>query len=65
VEKNEIKIRQLFVGTEYTGRNLGLQINQEKTMYTRVERKNHLKQNKIGHLNIKNYKFERLANFKY
>jgi len=30
-----------------------------------VERKNSLKKNKIGYLNIKNYKFERLENFKY
>jgi UDP-N-acetylmuramyl tripeptide synthase len=30
-----------------------------------VERKNSLKQNKIRHLKIKNYKFERAENFKY
>ena len=30
-----------------------------------VERKNSLKENKIGHLKIKNYKFERVENFKY
>jgi len=30
-----------------------------------VERKNSLKQNKLGHLKIKNYKFERVENFKY
>ena len=30
-----------------------------------VERKNRLKQNKIGHLKIKNDKFERVENFKY
>jgi len=30
-----------------------------------VEGKNSLKQNKIGHLKIKNYKFERVKNFKY
>ena len=30
-----------------------------------MERKNSLKQNKIGHLKIKNYKFERAENFKY
>jgi len=30
-----------------------------------VERKNGLKKNKIGHLKIKNYKFERVENFKY
>ena len=30
-----------------------------------VERKNNLKKNKIGHLKIKNYKFERVVNFKY
>jgi hypothetical protein len=29
-----------------------------------VERENTLKQNKIGHLKIKNYKFERVGNFK-
>jgi len=30
-----------------------------------VERKNSSKKNKIGHLKIKNYKFERLENFKH
>ena len=30
-----------------------------------VERKHGLKQNKIGHMKIKNYKFERVENFKY
>jgi len=30
-----------------------------------VERKNSLKKNKIGHLKIKNYKFETVWNFKY
>jgi len=34
--------------------------NQEKTKYMIVERKNSLKENKIGHLKIKNYKFERV-----
>jgi hypothetical protein len=29
-----------------------------------VERKNSLKQNKIGHLKKKNYKFERAESFK-
>jgi hypothetical protein len=43
----------------------GLQINQEKTKYVIVERKINLKKNKIGHLKIKNYKFERVENFKY
>jgi len=33
--------------------------------YIIVERKNSLKKNKIGHLKIKNYKFERVENFKY
>jgi hypothetical protein len=43
--KNEIEIRQLFVEMEKIVRKLGLQINQEKTKYTIVERKNILKQN--------------------
>jgi len=30
-----------------------------------VERKDSLKKNKIGQLKIKNYKFERVENFKY
>jgi hypothetical protein len=30
-----------------------------------VERKNSLKKNKMRHLKIKNYKFERVENFKY
>jgi len=50
---------------ENTTRKFGLQLNQEKTKYMIVERKNSLKKNKIGHLKIKNYKFERVENFKY
>ena len=46
-------------------RKFRLQINQEKTKYMIVERKNNLKKNKIGHSKIKNYKFERVENFKY
>jgi len=46
-------------------RKLGLQINQEKTKYIIVERKNILKQNNTGLLKIKNYTFERVGNFKY
>ena len=30
-----------------------------------VERKNSLQRNKIGHLKIKKYKFERVTSFKY
>ena len=50
---------------ENNARKLGLQINQEKTKYMMVERKNSLKQNKIGLLKIKIYKFERAASLKY
>jgi len=50
---------------ENIARNFGLQMNQEKTKYMIVERKNSLKKNKIGHLKIKNYKFERVENFQY
>jgi hypothetical protein len=50
---------------ENIARKLGLQINREKTKYMIVERKSNLKKNKIGHSNIKNYKFERVENFKY
>jgi len=50
---------------ENTARKFGLQINQEKTKYMIVERKNSLKKNKIGHLKIKNYKFERVESLKY
>jgi len=39
-------------------RKFGLQINQEKTKYIRVKRKNSLKKNKIGHLKIKNYNWK-------
>jgi len=41
--KNEIEIRQLFVEMESAARKLGLQINQEKTKYMIVERKNTLR----------------------
>jgi N-acetylglutamate synthase-like GNAT family acetyltransferase len=49
---------------ENISRKFRLQINQEKTKYLIAERKNSLKKNKIGHLKIKNYKFERAENFK-
>ena len=58
-------MRKLFAEMENIPRKLGLQINQEKTKYMIVERKNSLKKNKIGHLKIKNYKFERVENFKH
>ena len=45
---------------ENIARKLGLQINQEKTKYMIVERKNNLKKNKTGDLNIKNKKLERV-----
>ena len=63
--KNEIEIRKVFVEMENIARKFGLQINQEKTKYMIVERKNSLKKNKIGHSKIKNYNFERVENFKY
>jgi hypothetical protein len=65
LEKNETEIRKLFVEVENIARKFGLQINQEKTKYMIVERKNSLKKNKIGHLKIINYKFGRVENFKY
>ena len=65
IVKNEIEIRKLFGEMENIARKFGLQINQEKTKYMIVERKNTLKKNKIGHLKMKNYEFERAENFKY
>ena len=50
---------------ENIAKKFGLRINQEKTKHMIVERKKSLKKNKIGHLKIKNYKFERVENFKY
>jgi len=50
---------------ENIARKFGLHIHQEKTKCMIVERKNSLKQNKIGHLNIKNHKFEGVENLKY
>jgi len=52
IGKNEIEIK-LFIEMENITRKFGLQINQEKTKYMIVERKNNLKKNKIGHLKIK------------
>ena len=43
IGKNEIEIRKLFVEMENFARKFGLQINQEKTKYMIVERKNSLK----------------------
>ena len=65
IGKNEIVIRKLFVEMENVAGNFGLRINQEKTKYMIVIKKNNLKKNKIGHLKVKNYKFERVENFKY
>ena len=65
IGKNEIEIRNFFVEMENIARKFGLQINQENTKYMIVERKNSLRKNKIGHLKTKNYKFERVENFKY
>ena len=59
IGKNEIEIRKLFVEMENIARKFGLSINEEKIKYMIVERKNNLKKNKIGHLKIKNYKYER------
>jgi hypothetical protein len=49
---------------ENIARKFRLQINQEKTKYMIVERKNSLKKNKIGHLKIKKT-CEQVDNFKY
>ena len=66
IGKNEMEIIKLFVEMENITRKFGLQINKENTKYMIVERKNSLKKNnKIGHMKIKNYKFERVENFKY
>ena len=65
IGKNEMEIRKLLLEMENIARTFRLQINQEKTRYMIVERKNSLKKNKIGHLKIKNYKSERVENFKY
>ena len=57
--------KKMFVEMENIARNFRLQINQEKTKYMIVERKNSLKKNRIQHLKTKNYKFERMENIKY
>jgi hypothetical protein len=62
IGKNEIEIK-LIVEMENVARKFGLQKN--PTKYMIVERKDCLQKNKIGHLKIKNYKFEIVANFKY
>ena len=46
IGKNETEIRKLFVELENIARTFGLQINQEKTKYMIVERKNCVKKNK-------------------
>ena len=43
IGQNEIEIRKLFVEMENIARKLELQINQEKTKYMIVERKNSFK----------------------
>jgi len=46
IGKNEIEIRKLFVEMENISSKFGLWINQEKTKYMIMERKNNLKKNK-------------------
>ena len=65
IGNNEIEIRQLFIERENIARKLGLHINHGKTKYMIVEWKKSSKQNRKGHLMIKNYTFERAENFKY
>jgi hypothetical protein len=50
IGKNETEIRRFFVEMGNIASKFGLWINQEKTKYMTVERKNDLKKNKIGHL---------------
>jgi hypothetical protein len=47
IGKNDIEIRKVFVEMENIARKFGLQINQEKTKYVIVKRKNSLKQIKL------------------
>jgi hypothetical protein len=65
IGKIEIQIRKLFVEMENTARKFGRQIKQEKTKYMIVKRKNSFKKNKIRHLKLKTYKFQRAESFKY
>jgi hypothetical protein len=51
--KNETEIRQLFVEMETIAKKQGLQINQEKTKYIIVERKNTLKKKSMKFENKK------------
>jgi hypothetical protein len=55
-----MEIRQLFVEIKNIARNLGLNINQEKTKYMIIERKNCSKQNKTRQLRIKNIHLKEL-----
>jgi hypothetical protein len=48
IGKNEIEVK-LFVEMENIARKFGLSINQEKTKFMIVERKNNLNKNKTGH----------------
>jgi len=50
---------------ENIARKLQVYINQGKTKYLILERKNSSKQNKTGQLTIKNYAYERVDKFKY
>ena len=50
---------------ENIARKLRVHINQGKTKYMIVERKNSSKQNKTGQLTTKNYTFETADIFKY
>ena len=63
--KNEIEMRKSFVEMEDIPRKFGLDKPKKRQNLWEWKGKRSLKKNKIGHLKIKNYKFERVENFKY
>jgi hypothetical protein len=60
IGKNEIDMRKRFVETENIARKFW---STDKPKKDKIH--DSLQKNKIGHLKIKNYKFERVANVKY
>jgi hypothetical protein len=59
----EIEITQLFVETENNARKLGDTQSKKKTQHIAGGRKNSLKQNRIGHFEIKKLQISKTCKF--
>lgn len=61
ISRKEIELKDLFLRLEERAKEMGLRINENKTKYMRVTRK----ETDANNIEIGRYKFERTDNFKY